>query len=198
MTHAIASRPLKPLLSRLFVVSLLLPWGCQSRRSDTSPAPVAESSATSDAPLAASTTLDVTSTVPTVPEWARGVWTGTGTAQVTTLQMPGNQGVQLAWLKDKATTHVGEVRLRVEIAPSGDISGELAGALGELKARGVWHEATFDVQLLPLTDGPRMFHGTAMLELNSAQKTGHASVRAATGDGQTLRSANLEVSWAPD
>lgn len=197
VTHRVASRLSTPGLSRLFIAAgLLFSLGCESRRSETSPAP--ESSATSDATLATSTTLDVTSTAPTVPEWAPGVWSGAGTAEVTSLQLPGNQGVQLAWLKDKGTAHVGELKVRLEIAPSGDISGKLDGALGELQARGVWHEATFDVQLLPETDGPQMFHGTVTLELDSAQKTGRASLRATSGDGQTLRSANLEVSKAPD
>jgi hypothetical protein len=198
--HPIASRFRRS--SPPFVVVCLMGWlgslGCESRASQTTPPPLAETTTASDATVAPSTALDGTSPAPAVPEWARGVWTGSGAAQVTTLQLPGNQGVQLAWLKDKGTAHVGDVRLRVEITASGDISGKLDGALGELDARGVWHEGTLDVQLLPAADGPQMFHGTATLELDSAQKTGRGSLRATTGDGQTLRSANLEVSKGPD
>ncbi len=134
-----------------------------------------------------------------VPTWAVGMWSGEGTSKPTSLALPGNHGVQLAWLKDKGTDHVGGVQLRLRVAASGLAGGELSGALGSLVVSGTWQEgAPLHLELRAPTDGPTVFHGTLTLTWPHDQKQTTGRLRATSGDGRFLRSADLEVTVAPD
>ena len=129
-----------------------------------------------------------------VPAWAHGVWHGKGVAKVTALTLPGNQGVQLAWIRDKGVEHVGPVELRLEVARSGAARGKLSGALGDLEVSGAWPETgPLTLELRPALDGPTVFHGTASLVWRPERGPMQGLLRAARGDGRFVRSADLEV-----
>ncbi len=134
-----------------------------------------------------------------VPPWAVGMWSGEGTSKPASLALPGNQGVQLAWLKDKGTDHVGVVQLRLRVKGSGLANGELSGALGALTATGTWQEgAPLHLDVRAPVDGSTVFHGTLTLSWPLDQKRTTGRLRATSGDGRFLRSADLEVTVAPD
>lgn len=180
-------------------VVALVCLGCQSR---SEPAAVGGSGETLSGD-ATNMPPSVTASTPlpsrVIPGWAMGRWTGEGRAKITTLPLPGNQGVQLAWLKDKGTEHVGAVQLRLEIDGSGVATGELSGVLGSLSAVGVWQDAApLHLDLRPAREGGPAFHGTLTLVWQHAEKRATGTLRAASGDGRFLRSADLEVSVAPE
>lgn len=191
-------------LGRLITVVLMaaaVSIGC--RRGDGAPEVSAEVLATSSSasPEPRSSTVDgPTSQKPAVndngavPAWAHGVWHGKGVAKVTALTLPGNQGVQLAWIRDKGVEHVGPVELRLEVARSGAARGKLSGALGDLEVFGAWPETgPLTLELRPALDGPTVFHGTASLVWGPERGPMQGLLRAARGDGRFVRSADLEV-----
>jgi hypothetical protein len=128
------------------------------------------------------------------PEWAVGNWHASGTATTARLQLPNNQGVQLAWLKDKGDQYAGQLELTLTLAPNGDVTAELVGALGTLRASGAWPKAgPLHLELRPTEEANDVFHGTLTVTWDAQKKQGSATLRAASGDGHWLRTANLEV-----
>jgi hypothetical protein len=131
---------------------------------------------------------------PTAPEWAVGKWQAAGTTAATALQLPNNQGVQLAWLKDKGKQHSGAVSLSLTLSDSGEATGDISGALGTLPLRGAWSAPNvLHLELRPSSDGPDVFHGTLTITWDAEKKRGQGLLRATSGDGYWLRSADLEV-----
>jgi hypothetical protein len=128
------------------------------------------------------------------PDWAVGSWRGTGQATNTQLQLPNNQGVQLAWLKDNGKQYTGQVKLMLTLATNGVATGELTGVLGTLSATGVWpSEGPLHLELRAATEATDVFHGALTITWDAQKRHGQASLRATSGDGQWLRTANLEV-----
>lgn len=129
-----------------------------------------------------------------VPEWALGTWKAGGVTTVTTLKLPNDQGVQLGWLKDKGTRYVGPVDISFTLARDGAATGKLSGTLGDLLVSGAWPSAgPLHLTLRPVADGPDVFHGTLTIVWDAQKKHGGGQLRATSGDGQWLRSADLEV-----
>lgn len=189
----------------LFAVAATLAlFGCQ--RGDGSPEATATATRTTSSPAMDSrapggdqTAAQKPAESSTVPAWALGVWHGKGSTKSTALALPGNQGVQLAWIQDKGVEHVGPVELRLEVARSGAVRGKLSGALGDLDVYGVWPETSpMTLELRPAQDGPEVFHGMASLKWGPEPGSLSGSLRAARGDGRLLRSADLEVTIASE
>lgn len=129
-----------------------------------------------------------------VPEWAVGKWHATGTTVATQLELPNNQGVQLAWLKDNGKQHSGAVSLSLTLSSRGEATGDVSGALGTLLLSGVWSAPNvLHLELRPANDGPSLFHGTLTIAWDAEKKQGHGLLRATSGDGHWLRTADLEV-----
>lgn len=131
---------------------------------------------------------------PATPEWALGTWRATGVATVTSLKLPNDHGVQLGWLKDKGARYVGPVDVSFTLARDGAATGKLSGTLGDLMVSGAWpSEGPLHLTLRPVMDGPDVFHGTMTVTWDAEKKRGRGHLRATSGDGQWLRSADLEV-----
>jgi hypothetical protein len=128
------------------------------------------------------------------PEWAVGNWRASGTATTTELQLPNNQGVQLAWLKDKGNQYAGPLELSLTLSSNGELTGELTGALGTLRASGAWpKDGPLHLDLRPTAEAANVFHGTVTVTWDAQRKQGSAKLRASSGDGYWLRAADLEV-----
>lgn len=188
----------------LLVAGSLLAFGCQSNV-----APVASSApstastapsvapATSSAPATAVPEAAGDATQNKAPAWTIGKWSASATTRATQLQLPGNQGVQIAWLKDKSQQHSGEVKLSLTLKAPGIVSGELSGALGTLDLAGVWPaQGPLHLELRPSHDGAEVFHGTLTLTWDAEKQRATGELRATSGDGRWLRSAELEVTRA--
>lgn len=129
-----------------------------------------------------------------LPDWAVGKWVASGTTTVTHLQLPNDQGVQLAWLKDAGKQHIGPLELSLTLAANGVATGKLTGVLGDLSLEGLWPSAgPLHLELRPAAEGTDVFHGTLTVTWNAQIRRGRALLKATSGDGRWLRAANLEV-----
>lgn len=174
-------------------------WGSACERSKneaTDPraaaSEVSVTEATTSATAAASSTSEVTHEG--VASWAVGGWQGTGVAEAVKLTLPGNQGVQLAWVQDKGTSFVGPVELALELGRDGRIKGRVSGRLGELLLNGDWDggERVY-ADLAPAKVAPDAFSGLLSLELQASSKTATASLRVVSHDGRWVRNASAQL-----
>lgn len=130
-----------------------------------------------------------------IPAEFVGVWRGQGTARAVKLELPGNQGVQLAWVQDKGTTHVGAVTLLVEITKDGAVQGSLNGGLGELAVAGNWDGVSpLHAELVPKVKAPEAFGGLLTLVLAEHSTTAEGSLRVVSHDGKWVREAPVALS----
>lgn len=178
---------------------LLSTLGCQRpaesteplEKSTTSVVAAVTSAAADVAPSNAATT---SATVPGIELGidARivGVWHGTGVVSAVRLDLPGNQGVQLAWVKDKGTEFVGPIDVKLEITPSGSLGGAATGSLGNLSVGGNWDghghaHATLDAK----ARAPEAFSGTLSVQFSEPMTSASASLRVVSNDGRWVRQA---------
>lgn len=132
-----------------------------------------------------------------VPTELVGEWTGHGTARVVKLELPGNQGVQLAWVQDKGTSHVGPVTLAVELTKDGVVQGTLSGSLGELTVTGNWDGLNpMHADLVPKVKAPEAFGGLLTVVLAEGSKSAEASLRVVSHDGKWVREATVPLGRA--
>lgn len=128
------------------------------------------------------------------PSWIVGKWAASGPATLTPLHLPNNQGVQLAWLKDKGKQFSGPLELSLTLDGNGEVLGELTGAIGNLKASGVWPaKGPLHLELRPAEEAVDVFHGVVTVTWDEQKQQGRARLRATSGDGYWLRAADLEV-----
>lgn len=180
---------------------LALAIGCQSNPTTTaSSAQASEPTAAQAIPLVAPTVVPQATrdeAAKEIPAWATGKWSASATTRSTELQLPGNQGVQIAWLKDKGQHHSGEVKLSLTLEATGTVNGELSGVLGNLAVVGIWPaQGPMHLELRPSRDGADVFHGTLTLTWDAETLRARGILRATSGDGHWLRSAELEVTRA--
>lgn len=179
-------------------VCLALTLGCHDKSASPHPtaATATEASASPEASARPTATADTPRDDHTtrIPAWAVGAWTARATLHRTELKLPNDQGVQIAWLKDKGVQHSGEVELSLTLTAPGVATGQLSGALGTLSLSGVWPEqGPLHLELQPTHDGAEVFHGTLTLTWDAEKQRARGILRATSGDGHWLRSAELEV-----
>jgi hypothetical protein len=149
----------------------------------------------------------------------QGRWQGACNLEKTELKLPGNQGVQIAWLKDTGKQRSGAGTLSCDVSATGVAScawtpqtpeATSTGAQPELVGFGTWQDATrVSAELRTRSPAPpatatetppgeRLTHFTGTLQAErSAADTLTGTLRLASGDGKTLRSASFVLKHAP-
>lgn len=128
------------------------------------------------------------------PPWALGTWSGKGTASAVKLALPGNQGVQLAWVQDKGTHFVGPVDANVTVHPDGRVTGSIDGSLGELAVVGTWDgEGALHVELAAEKLLPDAFFGMLTLPFSTPTAAVNATARLTSSDGRWVREASVPM-----
>jgi hypothetical protein len=174
--------------------------------------PAASASALADAPQV--NPAPKASAQPANP-W-QGRWQGACNLEKTELKLPGNQGVQIAWLKDTGKQRSGAGTLSCDVTATGVAScawtqqtpeAPSGGAQPELLGIGTWEDPTrVSAELrtrspatAPETQpGERLTHFTGTLQAErTAADTLTGTLRLASGDGKTLRSASFVLKHAP-
>lgn len=201
VSHPIRLSPAKRVfdLAGCFAALAWLSFGCQSKPISTTAAnsgsAAASSTGAATEPLPVPGTQTPNSAVlPTPAVWAVGAWSGAGVAKQTKVKLPGDQGVQLAWIKDDGKLHSGPIDVAFSVSAEGQVHGEVSGALGKLVVSGVVAtDGPSHLELRTDPDGLEVFHGTLIVVWDGSRKKGVASLRATSGNGHWLRSAELEV-----
>jgi hypothetical protein len=204
---------------RLALRAVWLVCGC-SLACDRQPelremAPAASASAVAHAPQASP--APKASAQPANP-W-QGRWQGACNLEKTDLKLPGNQGVQIAWIKDTGKQRSGAGTLSCDVSATGVAScvwtqptpeAASGSALPELVGIGTWEDPTrVSAELRTRSPAPpataagaqpgeRLTHFTGTLQAERSDPgTLTGTLRLASGDGKTLRSASFVLKHAP-
>jgi hypothetical protein len=105
------------------------------------------------------------------------------------------QGAPSAWAKDDGQRFAGPVTLKVVIAATGEVTGTLTGALGELSLTGAFDEQTLRAVLVNADRSRETIQNGVVI---ATEKDGRLSgtLTAATGDGLFQRKGTLSLSRA--
>lgn len=128
--------------------------------------------------------------------WAVGTWRGEGTATLAKVELPGNQGVQLAWVKDKGTKFVGPVKMTVALNTDGTAVGAVTGSLGDLQVVGSWDSGdVLHARLSAHSQTPEAFNGLVTVALADEKPNAPASLRVVSNDGHWVRQATAVLEF---
>ena len=141
-------------------------------------APPSASASTSAAPAASA------SAAPASP-WS-GAWTGTYRAEKAMPTLDPTVEVK-PWKTDDGKRGSGEGQLRIDVAPGGEVKGELLGPLGPADVVGLVEGERLHAQLVPRDDGEESFGGN--LEGKLAEGELSITIRASDGAAATVRKA---------
>ncbi len=148
----------------------------------------AAASAASSAPLASAAPPQK------VLPWYAGAWTGSYEAAQNKLEPA--PGALREWGKDDGSKGSGKGTLKLSIDEQGVLQGESEGALGNHTVTGTADAETIRITFEPKQPGDlTTFRGTAVVRRDGDAVRG--PLKAGSGDGTTLRQANLELRRAP-
>jgi hypothetical protein len=126
--------------------------------------------------------------------WYAGSWTGSYEAAQNKLDPA--PGALREWGKDDGTKGSGKGTLKLSIDEKGVLQGESEGALGSHAVTGTADAETIRITFEPKKPGDlTTFRGTAVVRRDGEAVRG--PLKAGSGDGTTLRQANLELRRAP-
>jgi len=126
--------------------------------------------------------------------WYAGTWTGSYEAAQNKLDPA--PGALREWGKDDGSKGSGKGTLKLSIDEQGNLQGEAEGALGTQAVTGTADAETIRISLEPKQPGDlTSFRGTAVVRRDGDAVRG--PLKAGSGDGTTLRQANLELRRGP-
>jgi len=103
------------------------------------------------------------------------------------------QGAPSAWAKDDGKRLAGPVTLEVAIAATGEVTGTLTGALGELSLTGAFEEQTLRAVLVNADRSRETIQNGVVIATEKDGKLA-GTLTAATGDGLVQRRGTLSLS----
>lgn len=180
------------------LLSALLVVGCE-KAAPSSTAGVAPSAASAAA--SASASASVAAPRASASAAASGVaaagvaastWKGAFTAKVAAVEPP-KEAKEKTWTKDPGTASVGPGSVELAVAAgSGDVSGAISGALGDLVVRGRFDGKELRAVLAPKdASAPGAMSGVLSLALEGAHLAG--TLRVSNGDARIVREAAVQL-----
>lgn len=177
-----------------FVLSVLLLTCACSKSTPGSGQPMASStssavSTTSPAPNAPSATAKLPDSQ---AAWYGGHWKGEFVAAKRQPGLSAKEGAPAAWDKDDGKRFAGPSTLEVNVDSSGNVTGRVTGALGDLAVRGKIDGDELRANLVPKTqDVATIQNGYVVLTHEADSLKGRLS--AATGDALVMRHSEMTL-----